>query len=126
MAQVSRTQRFDGSAEEMWRRIGGWGDPHTWHPAVADTKAEGDKRTVFLEGGGEIHETQTDVGPLTYSYRIDESPLPVANYTATIAVRDVDGGCEVEWGSTFDADGASDEEAEAAIAGIYEGGFAAL
>ncbi|RMD62173.1 MAG: SRPBCC family protein [Alphaproteobacteria bacterium] len=51
-------------------------------------------------------------------------PLPVADYTATIRVREApEGGCTVEWSSTFTPAGAPENDAVAAIRGVYEAGF---
>ncbi|MFN4764751.1 SRPBCC family protein [Gillisia sp. Q332] len=49
--------------------------------------------------------------------------MPVSNYTATLRVRDSDKGCSVEWSSEFEAKGAPEGDAVAAISGIYEAGF---
>ena len=61
-----------------------------------------------------------------YSYHIDRSPLPVADYDATIRVKPSDGGCEVVWTADFVAEGASDDEAVATIEGIFDAGLGAL
>ncbi len=51
----------------------------------------------------------------------------MANDQSTIRVRESDsGGCTVEWSSEFDAEGAPENDATAAIRGIYEAGFANL
>jgi hypothetical protein len=81
---------------------------------------------LSLAGGGTIVERleAKDDKERTYSYSILSCPLPVANYQATIRVRENDsGGCTVEWSSEFDPSGAPETDAMAAIRGIYEAGF---
>ena len=51
----------------------------------------------------------------------------MADYTASIAVRDGDeGGCVIDWRAEFQAAGASDDEAEQVITGIFRSGLDAL
>jgi hypothetical protein len=81
------------------------------------------RRKLTTVDGAEIFETLTEAGERTYSYTIDESPLPVADYRATIAARpDGDAACTVTWVAHFTASGASDGEAEAVIQGIFDAG----
>ena len=65
-----------------------------------------------------------------YSYSILDSPLPVANYRATLRLRRISDGERTfaEWSATFDADPPEKlEEAEAMISnGVFQGGFDAL
>ena len=102
MAHVKRSASFDSSADEIWARIGDFGSVDSWHPAVASCARSGEARILTLGDGGEIHETLTAEGPLSYSYRIDESPLPVAGYVSTVAVVASDGGCEARWSADFE------------------------
>lgn len=56
-----------------------------------------------------------------------DGPLPVANYSSTLSVKaDDDGGAGIKWVGTFDAKGASDDEAKAVIEGIYDAGLNAI
>jgi hypothetical protein len=67
---------------------------------------------------------QHDDGSRSYSYEIlSPGPLPVANYKSTITVHPKGAGCEVQWSSEFDASGAPENDAVAAVRGIYEAGF---
>ncbi len=125
MSTVSRARDFGGSADEMWSRIGDFHGAEGWHPAVvsSDALADGDVRQLNLGDGGKILETQTGKGPRSYSYRIDEGPLPVRDYSATLAVSERDGGCTVTWEAEFEPDGASEAEACAAIEGMFDAGL---
>lgn len=129
MASVHETETYDVAPDAMWEKIGDYHGLADWHPAILSQDKEdgGQVRVLHIDGGGTVTETLVDEGERTYTYRIDESPLPVADYTATIAVREGDeGGCVVDWRADFQASGASDEEAEEVIQGIFRGGLEAL
>ena len=129
MASVHEQESYDVSADAMWQRIGDFHALHSWHPAVLSQDAvnNGKVRVLHLDGGGTITETLLDQKQRSYTYRIDDSPLPVSDYTATTAVLDGEGGgCVVDWRADFQAAGASDEEAEEVIRGIFRGGLDAL
>ncbi len=130
MASVHEQESYDVSAAAMWQRIGDFHGLHSWHPAVvSQDSVDGGVRVLHLDGGGTITETLLDQGESSYTYRIDDSPLPVSDYTATTAVREDDrGGCVVDWRADFDfeAAGASDEEAQEVIRGIFRSGLDGL
>ena len=99
-----------------------------WHPAITASKLEdgGKIRRLSLFGGGEIVERleQIEPGDRLYRYSIVSGPLPVANYTATLRVKDgPDGKAVLEWSSEFDPSGASESDATAAVQDIYKMGF---
>lgn len=130
MAKVASSTELPVPAQSVWTVIGGFNALPDWHPAVEKSELEeegGTKlRTLSLAGGGTIVERleAKDDKERTYSYSILSGPLPVANYQATIRVRENDsGGCTVEWSSEFDPSGAPETDAMAAIRGIYEAGF---
>ncbi|MBM2830925.1 MAG: Polyketide cyclase / dehydrase and lipid transport [Gammaproteobacteria bacterium] len=128
MAKVNMTADLNVALEDVWKLIGGFNALPDWHPAVEKSKLEkgGRMRKLSLVGGGTIIEKleKVDEGEHLYTYSIVDSPLPVANYTATIRVKDAGGGkTKVEWSSEFDAEGASENEAVKAIQGIYQAGF---
>lgn len=129
MASVHEQESYEVPADAMWQRIGDFQELHAWHPAVISQDAlDGGKvRVLHLEGGGTITETLVDQGERSYTYRIDDSPLPVSDYTATTAVIEDDGGgCTIDWRADFEAAGASDEEAQEVIRGIFRSGLEAL
>lgn len=126
----------DKIAEEttaLWAKYGGWCAIKDWHPAVANCEesAEGDVkfRTLTLKDGGKIKEKLVDTGTTSYRYEIVESPLPVKNYTAQLAVTPDDDDLDevnISWAATFDAEGKPDDEARKIIVGIFEDGIASL
>ena len=87
----------------------------------------GTRRLLTLGDGATILESLLaySAAKNTYSYSIIKSPLPVANYKATITLTPVDEGHTLmKWTSTFDANGVSDEQAASIIGGIYDAGMA--
>jgi len=130
MTKVSMTQDLGVSADDLWKVIGGFNALPDWHPAVANSELEneGQDRRLSLADGATLLEklVQLDDDAHTYSYTIEESPLPVRDYTATIKVHERDAGCTLQWSSEFQADGAPESDAVAIVQGIYQGGFDSL
>ena len=127
MAKVSMSADLNVSADQVWKMIGGFNSLPDWHPAIekSELTEEGQTRTLSLAGGGTIVEKleKVDDGARIYSYSIIDSPLPVANYSATIKVSGEGDNSTIEWPSEFDAVGASDKDAMNAIQDIYNAGF---
>jgi len=132
MTKVSATTELAVPAQTVWDVIGGFNSVSDWHPAIAKCETTEDAgakvRTMTLAGGaGKIVERLESASPgeRSYTYSILSGPLPVANYVASIRVKDKgDGrGCTIEWSSEFEAAGATESDAATAIRGIYEAGF---
>lgn len=127
---VERTATLNAAPDTVWKMIGGYNALDVWHPAVVrsdlsgDGRTVGDRRVLTLGDGATITEKLIAYGDHSYSYAIEESPLPVDNYESTIAVSPADGGGSVvTWKSTFDAKDAPDDKAREVIAGIYQAGL---
>jgi hypothetical protein len=120
------------SAAAAWAAVGDFCGIATWHPAVTkcemSTKDGATYRTLTLKDGAKLLEKQTafDAAGMTYSYTIEDGPLPVANYKSTLKVAGKGNGATIDWSGTFDAKGASDADAVKTITGIYEGGVDSL
>ncbi len=131
MPNVSMSVDLGVPAKQVWDLIGGFNALPNWHPAVAKSEITEDGnatlRTLHLAGGGTIVERleKLDDSGQHYTYSIVSGPLPVANYTSTLRLKESADGksCTVEWGSSFDAAGASDNDAMSAIQGVYQAGF---
>ena len=129
MAKVSMQSVFAMSPDEVWKLIGKFNALPDWHPAIQSSKLEdgGRLRRLSLLGGGEVVERleTIDEKDRLYRYSIVSGPLPVANYTATLRVRDDGKGqALVEWSSEFDpAKGAPETDAVNAIQGVYQMGL---
>ena len=128
MAKVTMNTSLDVSPDKVWELVGGFNALPDWHPAVvkSELQEEGAMRKLSLAGGGTITEKleKVDENERLYSYSIVDSPLPVANYSATIRVRDDGSGkTTVEWSGEFNPEGASENEAVEVIEGIYQAGL---
>ena len=88
MAKVSMSADLKVSADKLWDLIGGFNALPDWHPAIekSELEEEGQVRRLSMAGGGTVTERleSSDDGARTYSYTIEDGPLPVANYKATI------------------------------------------
>ncbi len=128
MAKVSMNTSLNVSPEKLWEMIGGFNALPDWHPAVekSELEEEGSVRRLSLAGGGTIIEKleKVDDNERLYSYTIVDSPLPVANYTSTIRVKDDgSGNSTVEWSSEFSPKDVPENDAVEVIQGIYQAGF---
>jgi hypothetical protein len=129
---VKKMVDVPASPDSVWKTIGDFCGIANWHPAIEKceiSKKNGATfRTLFLKGGGAILEKETkwDNEAKTYSYTIEESPLPVANYKATLSVKPKGSGSEVIWISNFKAKGADDAKTSSTIGGIFDAGLASI
>ncbi len=129
MSKLSMSTKVGVPAEKVWELIGGFNATPDWHPAIAKselTEEDGATiRTLHLVGGGVVRERleMTDDEGRAYTYSIVESPLPVANYSATIRVSGEGDDCTIEWSSDFKPMGTPENDAVKAVQGIYQAGF---
>lgn len=130
--EVKRKVEVDGDIKKVWAEVGGWCAIGSWHPAIAkcEESEEGGKkkRTLTTKDGGVIKETMTASTDTSYSYQIDESPLPVEKYTSTFAVTPDDDDKEevnIAWSAKFDAKG-KEADAKKVINDIFKAGLDAL
>ncbi len=133
--KVIKSVEVRADVEKTWATVGDFGAAQGWHPAVETTKItkgtgkrKGDRRVITLKGGGDIAETLTEYSAKnhSFSYRIDDSPLPVKNYNATISVKPGKsaGKSRIVWSSSFDAkDGTKGDDARKLIEDIYDAGL---
>lgn len=116
-------------AAKVWERIG---DPSAiagWHPAIAESPVDGQTRTCVLRDGAVLRERIDEVNAeaRTMRYAITESPLPIRDYTSTIAVREVEPRrTVVEWSSTFAVTAGPEAAMVEAIRSVYATGLEAL
>lgn len=129
---ASSTIEIAAPPAKVWATIGGFCGIGDWHPAVAactlSTVGGKPVRTIALKGGGTIVERQEqrDDKAMSYTYSIVSGPLPVSDYSSTLAVAKHGAGSIVTWSGSFKAKGATDAEARAAIDGIYASGVKAI
>src|SRR5262245_18442975 len=125
--EVSNAATVPGKPKEVWDKIGSFCYIKDWHPAIAkcEKSKEGGAtyRTLTTKDGAKIKEKLIKKTDSSYTYEIIESPFPVQNYRSTISVAADGDQTKIEWKSTFDAKGASDEDAKKAISDIYQAGL---
>jgi hypothetical protein len=111
----------------VWWQIGGFCEISDWLPILSDCEdwREGGERyrKLTTTDGATVTEILTETTARSYSYHITESPLPVADYNATFSVTPIEGGTQVDWTAHFRAHNATNAEAAAVIAGIFEAGL---
>lgn len=129
MAEVKVSKRYEVPRQTMWERIGDPAKISEWHPAIETTEMRdgGKTRIDTIAGGGRVSETILEQAERHHTYRIDESPLPVANLIGTIRVRDEsEDACIVEWDATFEPIAIPENEAVELVRGIFQAGLDAL
>ena len=127
---VKQEAEVKAAPAKTWKRIGAWCAIRDWHPAIANCEAyrqgKDTYRLLTLKDGGKIKEKLTATGKWTYSYTIEESPLPVKNYAATLKVAPDDDNkneAGIVWTAKFDAKDKSEAEAKGVIEGIFKAGL---
>lgn len=141
--KVTESVTIQAAPDAVWAKIKDYGAMQDWHPAIDKTVADkgstvGSTRTLTLKGGGTIVEELESYsdGDRKFSYRMtDPGPVPVNNYSSTLAVKPADGGGSlVEWRGAFyrkymnndPPPEQNDEAAVKAITGIYQLGLGNL
>jgi hypothetical protein len=140
MARAHASSVINAPIDEVWARIRDFNALPDWHPGVAKSEIEGGVpsdqvgcvRVLTLGDGGVIRERLLEMSDLGhhYTYSILDSPLPVANYRATLRLRRISDGNRTfgEWSASFDADPPEKQaDAESLLSnGVFQGGFDAL
>jgi hypothetical protein len=129
MAELKREREFGVSPDDLWKKIGDFTDM-SWAGIAPDSleALDGGKRRKISMGPSSVVEALVASDERSYSYTIEEGPLPVSNYRSTLSVEEAgDGSAKVRWVGTFDpAEGTPAEGAEQIIAMVYDGGLDAL
>ena len=131
-ADANRSTTTSADPAAAWAAVGDFCAIADWHPVVTKCTMEDHdgtmRRTLSLDGGGTIVEDLVgrDDDGMEYTYRIIESPLPVADYESTISVSADGDGSKIDWVGSFEPSGAEEAEAVSVIEGIYEAGLAGI
>lgn len=134
MTKVSMQTNIRASADEVWKTISDFNGLPKFITAITKSTMEGSGvgavRTLKLQDSDQpILERleRLDQEARSLSYSIIESPLPPADYIATVEVKPLDENrCELTWWSTFEPKGASEAEAVKTVEGVYTMGFEGL
>lgn len=134
MSEVHVSESIAAPAAKVWELVRDFGGVTKWGgPALQSCTVEGSGvgavRRIGLPGGMTIAERLEafDDPGRSLSYSIVEGPVPLKNYRSTIRILEEGAGaCRVDWSSTFEPAGASEEQAQGMVRGIYTGGVAGL
>jgi hypothetical protein len=125
--RIQRWVKLPKPVAEVWAAIGGFGSIAEWHPDVTSVEVfeiEGEThRHLRIGDGGVTLERLVETGPHHLTYEIVNSPLPLADYRATLSCVAEDGGCHVFWSAMFEP---TDPSADEIVTAFYEDGLRAL
>jgi len=128
MSAIRVDGEFEVSTESLWDVVSDFGNVF-WLPGEPDFESEGEGpgmiRTIRVRKTTPVREQlrECDAENRAIHYTIIEgNPLPVRNYLATMkVVASKGGGSRLEWSSTWEPDGVSEEQARAAVQAVYTG-----
>ena len=130
--EVRQSVDVNAPPEKVWALIGDFCSIAKWHPVVgkcAQSQKNGAamRKLTTVDGAVLIEKRvqYSDEG-MSYTYTIIDSPLPVKDYTSTLAVMGMGNGSMITWSGEFEAKGAPDAKAKDVIAGIYQAGLKSL
>jgi len=132
MVSVKVSERIEAPSERVWELVRDFGGVQRYSAGIESCTVEGRGigavRTLGLPGGLSLKERLEafDDAGRRLSYAIVAGPIPVAGYLATIEVRDEGSGCRIDWSSTFEPKGITDEQARGMIEGVYRSGVAGI
>lgn len=111
----------------VWNAIGDFCDIDDWHPGIVSCVVESrddmvHRQLTLGDGAPVLEQLVSAVEGASYSYAIVEAPLPITDYTSTLAVTEGN-PTTVTWSGNFNSDV---PDMEGAIQGLYDGGLAAI
>ena len=126
METVQAETTLTTTADNVWGVIGTFGELDLWHPWVPNCtiSTDGRTRTINLGSTKAVERlVEPSTSEFSHSYVVEESPMPVKNYRATLCVEPLHQGCHVTWKAEFDA---TDASAGALIQRFFNDGLAAI
>ena len=139
MSKVYTSSVIEAPADRVWAVIRDFNALPKWHPAIADSRIEGNQpadkvgciRNFRLRNGDRIREQLLGLSDydMFCTYSILESPMGVENYVATLRLTPVTDGQRtfLEWTAEFDCAPERENELVSNIGGgVFQGGFDAL
>lgn len=140
MIKVYRSAIINAPAEKVWKLVRDFNALPKWHPAIATSEIEGGlpadrvgcvRRFTRRSDGGMLREQLLSLADdtRTFTYNILVSPMPVANYMASMRFTPVtrDERTFAEWWAVFDVTSGPPEATAADIGdNVFVAGFAAI
>ena len=126
MTTLQLQTEIAASPTDVWALAGDFGGLDQWHPWVPDCRLSEDGRTRTIGSGPleaiEVLEQTTDT---SMSYRVDKSPMPIADYTCTWSVSG-ENSTTLAIEATFEPKGVPEEQAVAMLTGFFQTAFQTL
>lgn len=139
MVKVERSTVIDVSVDRVWSALRDFNGHDRWHPAVKESRIEerrpgdaiGAVRRFRLADGAVLRERLLALSDSerTFTYCLLDTPIPLLNYVAHVALHQVTDGDRTfwRWWSEFDAPGGQERKLRTLVAeDIYMRGFAAI
>jgi len=139
MARVYVSSVVDAPAQRVWERVRDFNGLPRWHPRIAESHIEegepadrvGCIRNFRLQNGDQIREQLLALSDydLVCTYSILDSPMPLADYVATLRLTPVSDGdrCFVEWSAEFACEPEVEQDLVNGISrDVFQTGFDAL
>jgi carbon monoxide dehydrogenase subunit G len=132
MLSVKVSERVEAPADRVWDLFRDFGGIQRFTSGFEKVEVTGSGigavRTITLPGGAALKERLEafDDRGRKLQYAIVGGPIPVANYLATIEVKDEGKACRIDWSSHFEPKGIGDDSARALIEGVYKSGIAGV
>ena len=140
MAKVYRSAVIDAAADRVWALVRDFNALPQWHPAIAQSAIEDGlpsdqvgcvRRFTLRSDGGLLREQLLALSDLdrTCTYSILISPMPVANYVATLRFTPITAGNKTfaEWWAEFDVTSGPEQATTSDIGdNVFVLGFASI
>ena len=139
MVKVDKSTVINAPIERVWAVLRDFNGHESWHPAVAESRIEnqnpadkiGAVRNFRLEDGGVLREQLLALSDRehSFSYCLLDTPIPLFNYVAHVALKPVTDGNRTfwQWRSSFTTPEGREEELQRVVGeDIYMQGFAAI
>lgn len=129
-ASLSRSAEIDAPAAAVWSLVGPFCAIKDWHPVIGSCTVSGATRTLVTKDGKTTFvepQVARNESERFYSYTFKGTPFPVSHYIGTIWVVESGAGAStVMWTGTYTPLPGKEKDADAAFAGVYDSGLAAL
>jgi hypothetical protein len=140
MIKVYRSAIINANADKVWKLVRDFNALPKWHPAIASSEIEDGlsadrigcvRRFTRRSDGGMLREQLLSLADDTrsFTYNILVSPMPVANYMASMRFTPItrDNRTFAEWWAVFDVTSGPPETTAADIGdNVFVAGFAAI
>lgn len=133
LLNVKEMVEVKANAQDVWAKIGDFGNIAAWHPAITATEIidgennqRGAIRAVTLHDGGALKEKLISYDPVRYKYvyTMVDGALPVSGFQSYIMVQPVTSNISrIFWSARFKPTGVSNEEALNTVSLVYRDGL---